>query len=75
MRDGVMLGRALKRAAKGLVGLQDALPSYESAMLSYGFDVGAKLLQPDSSAWLKMLYLFKPNAIALDGTHVESYSG
>ena len=39
MRDGVMLGRALKHATEGLVGLQDALASYENAMLSYGFDV------------------------------------
>ena len=39
MRDGVTLGRALKRAAMGATALQDALASYENAMLSYGFDV------------------------------------
>ena len=39
MRDGVTLGRALKRVADGTVALAEALASYETAMLNYGFDV------------------------------------
>ncbi|WP_414442157.1 FAD-dependent oxidoreductase [Burkholderia sp. 22PA0106] len=39
MRDGVTLGRALKAVSRGTATLSEALASYESAMLSYGFDV------------------------------------
>jgi 2-polyprenyl-6-methoxyphenol hydroxylase-like FAD-dependent oxidoreductase len=39
MRDGVMLGRALRGVAAGKSNLQQALADYEKAMLSYGFEV------------------------------------
>ncbi|TWB23776.1 FAD binding domain-containing protein [Nitrospirillum amazonense] len=39
MRDGALLGRALKRAAKGEADLSAALAAYEKNMLAYGFAV------------------------------------
>lgn len=39
MRDGALLGRALKQVAAGTATLAEALQAYESAMLKYGFDV------------------------------------
>ncbi len=39
MRDGALLGRALRAVADGRTGLGDALAAYERAMLAYGFTV------------------------------------
>lgn len=39
MRDGTLLGRALKRVAKGEAELSAALAAYEQDMLAYGFAV------------------------------------
>jgi 2-polyprenyl-6-methoxyphenol hydroxylase-like FAD-dependent oxidoreductase len=39
MRDGVLLGRALRRVVKGESPLDDALAAYETEMLDYGFAV------------------------------------
>lgn len=39
MRDGALLGRALKRVADGQLTLADALAAYERDMLAYGFSV------------------------------------
>ena len=39
MRDGALLGRALKSVASGAIGLAAALAAYEKDMLQYGFDV------------------------------------
>ena len=39
MRDGALLGRALKSVASGVTDLAAALAAYEKDMLKYGFDV------------------------------------
>ncbi len=39
MRDGALLGRALKTVVAGEVLLADALAEYEQHMLDYGFAV------------------------------------
>ena len=39
MRDGALLGRELKKVAKGAVTLSEALTTYERNMLDYGFKV------------------------------------
>ncbi len=39
MRDGTLLGRALKKVADGQLALADALAAYERDMLDYGFRV------------------------------------
>jgi len=39
MRDGALLGRALKAVARGDTKLREALATYEQGMLRYGFEV------------------------------------
>ncbi|WP_235451621.1 hypothetical protein [Streptomyces olivochromogenes] len=39
MRDGALLGRALKKVADGHLTLADALAAHERDMLAYGFSV------------------------------------
>lgn len=39
MRDGALLGRALKAVARGDTKLREALSTYEQGMLRYGFEV------------------------------------
>jgi 2-polyprenyl-6-methoxyphenol hydroxylase-like FAD-dependent oxidoreductase len=39
MRDGALLGRALKAVARGRTDLPSALAAYEREMLGYGFAV------------------------------------
>ncbi|MFK0150883.1 FAD-dependent oxidoreductase [Streptomyces sp. NPDC090499] len=39
MRDGALLGRALKKVADGQLALAEALTAYERDMLAYGFSV------------------------------------